>query len=80
MKPGLLINYKELRKNNPGTARKAVLEYLKSNGDNIAQTARVFVINRSVVYDILEKEKEGDLRDRPRTPKHQPNKTSREIE
>jgi len=32
------------------------------------------------VYDILEKQAEGDLKDRPRTPNHQPNKTPDAIE
>ena len=80
MKPGLLIDYKELRKVNPETARMAVLEYLKTNSHTIAETARVFGINRPVIYDILKKKKERDLRDRPRIPKHQPNKTPAEIE
>ena len=68
------IDYKELRKINPETARAAVLEYLKNN-PNISQAARMFGITRSVVYNILKKEKEGDLRDRSRAPRHQPRKT-----
>jgi transposase len=80
MNPGRRIDYKTLRKVNPETARLAVLEYLKTNGGNISDAARVFGINRTVVYDILEKEAEGDLTDRPRVPKHQPNKTPSEIE
>lgn len=80
MRPGPLINYKALRKTNPETARMAVLEYLKSNGRNIADAARVFGINRPVVYDILRKQAEGDLTDRPRIPKYQPNKTPDEVE
>ena len=35
------IDYKELRKINPETARIAVLEYLKTN-PNISQAARMF--------------------------------------
>ena len=62
------IDYKKLRKINPEAARKAVLEYLKTNKGNISQAASVFCISRCVVYNILRKEKEGDLRDRPRTP------------
>jgi len=77
---GIRIDYKELRKINPEAARQAVIEYLKTNGHNIADTAKVFGINRPVVYDILKKNKEGDLKDRPRIPKHQPNKTPVEIE
>jgi len=80
MNPGPLINYKELRKVNPEAARMAILEYLKTNGRNIAQTARVFGIQRPVVYDILKKNKEGDLKDRPKIPKHQPNKTPAKTE
>ena len=33
-----------------------------------------------MVYDILKKQASGDLSDRPRTPKHQPNKTPAVIE
>jgi transposase len=69
------IDYKELRKINPEAARQAVLEYLKTNGHNIAEASRVFGIQRPVIYDILAKSKEGNLKDRPKTPKHQPNKT-----
>ena len=80
MKHGLRIDYKSLRKINPETARLAVLEYLKTNKHNIAQASRVFGINRSVIYDILNKEKEGDLKDRSKAPKHQPNKTPNKTE
>lgn len=69
MKTGARIDYKTLRKINPETARKTVLEYLKTNRNNIANTARVFGVNRLVVYDILQKEMEGDLKDRSKRPK-----------
>lgn len=74
------IPYKELRKLSPETARKAVLEYLKSNKGNKSQTAKAFGINRSVVYDILHKEKEGSLKDRSKVPISQPRKTPKAIE
>jgi transposase-like protein len=74
-----LINYKDLRKINPETARQAVIEYLKST-NNISNTAMTFGINRPVVYDIVAKYNQGDLNDRPRTPHHQPRKTSPHIE
>lgn len=77
---GIRIDYKELRKINPEAARQTVIEYLKTNGHNIADTARVFRVNRTVVYDILAKSKEGNLKDRPKIPKHQPNKTPAKIE
>ena len=80
MKAGPRIDYKTLRKVSPETARLAVLEYLKTNGRNRSDAARVFGINRSVVYDILRKQGEGDMRDRSKVPKHQPNKTVPEIE
>jgi transposase len=57
------INYKVLRKINPEAARLAVIEYLSTN---ISEAARIFGIQRTVVYDILKKEEEGDLEDRSR--------------
>jgi len=51
--PGHHIDYKQLSKVNPKAARLTVLSYLESVGGNISRTARVFGINRSVVYDIL---------------------------
>ena len=80
MLAGTRIDYKALRKINPKAARVAVLEYLRTNGSNITDCARIFGINRSVVYDILRKQKEGDLKDRLKTPKHQPRRTPPEIE
>ena len=58
----------------------AVLQYLSGNGHNVSDAARVFGINRSVVYDIMRKNREGDLRDRAKTPKRQPRKTPEDIE
>ena len=74
-----VIDYKELRRFNAETARRAVSEYLKTNS-NVSETARMFGITRAVVYDILKKERDGDLRDRSRAPRHQPKKTLTEIE
>jgi putative transposase len=54
--------------------------YLKTNGHNIQQTALVFGITRPLVYDIIRKEGEGNLKDRPRAPHHQPNRTPAWIE
>lgn len=73
-------DYKELRKINPEATRKAVLDYLETNNQNISDAASVFGINRTVVYDIIKRSKEGNLKDRPRMPKHQPRKTPLEIE
>lgn len=74
------IDYKQLRKINPEAARRAALEYLMSNGHNISQTASVFGINRTVVYDILRKEKEGNLKDCSRAPRNQPRRTPAQVE
>ena len=74
------IDYKELRKINAEAARKAVLEYLKTNKVNIFRTAKLFGINRSVVYDIMRKSEKGDWKDRSKVPKRQPKKTSALIE
>ena len=74
------INYKVLRKINPEAARLAVIEYLSTNKGNISDAARVFGLQRTVVYDILKKKKEGDLKDRSRAPLHSPYKTPDKIE
>jgi hypothetical protein len=74
------IDYKQLRKINPEAARRAVLEYLRSNGHNISQTALVFGINRTVIYDILRKERGGNLKDRSRAPRNQPRRTPALLE
>jgi transposase len=75
-----IISYKELRKASPEAARRAVVEYWKSNGHHVSATARLFGINRCVVYDILRKWAQGDLRDRPKTPRQQPRKTAAQVE
>jgi len=80
MQAGHRIDYKQLRKVNPETARLVVLEYLRSNRGNIAEAARTFGINRSVVYDILRKQSEGNLKDRSKAPQHQPRRTPQAIE
>ena len=80
MQPGPRIDYKALRKVNPPAARQAVLEYLESIRGNVAETARVFGINRSVIYDILSKEKSGSLADLSKAPHSCPTKTSTEVE
>ena len=74
------IDYKQLRKINPEAARRAVLGYLKTNNHNISETASIFGINRTVVYDIIKKETEGDLRDRSKVPKQQPQRTPIAVE
>lgn len=74
------INYQRLRNINPEAARIAVLEYLSSNGGNVLDCSRVFGVNRSVIYDIVRKSKEGDLKDRSKAPRTIPNKTSSEVE
>lgn len=74
------IDYKVLRRINPEAARLAVIEYLSTNKGNISDAARTFGIQRTVVYDILKKKKEGNLKDRSYTPLHSPYKTPAEIE
>ena len=76
---GVGIDYKALRRFNAEAARRAVIEYLKTN-PNIAEAARMFSVTRAVVYDILKKKKECDLRDRSRAPKRQPGKTPPLVE
>jgi len=73
------IDYKELRRFNAEAARRAVLEYLKTH-HSISETARMFGVTRAVVYDIIKKEKAGDLTDRSRAPKRQPKKTADAVE
>jgi len=80
MHTGARIDYKTLRRINAEAARRAVLEYLASCGHNIAATARVFGITRPVVYDILAKQLQGNLADRPQAPQRQPRKTPAAVE
>mgnify|MGYP001409230248 CR=1 FL=1 len=74
------IDYKQLRQINPEAARRAVLEYIRTNAHNVSEAARVFGINRTVVYDIIKKAQEGNLKDRSKVPKNQPGKTPPAIE
>jgi putative transposase len=76
--PNVTIDYKALRRVNAEAARKAVLEYLKT--ESISKASRMFGITRAVVYDIRRKDREGDLKDRSRAPKHQPGKTPPVVE
>ena len=46
----------------------------------VLSNARVFGIQSCVVYDILRKYQEGDLRDRSKVPKLQPNQIPAEVE
>ena len=80
MQPGVRIDYKALKRIKPEAARRAVLEYLASSGHKITATARAFGIPRPVVYDILAKQRAGDLSDRARTPHRQPGKTDPAVE
>jgi len=77
---GVVIDYKCLRAIKPQAARRAVFEYLGSCGHKLSRTACVFGINRSVVYDILRKEQDGNLDDRSKVPHHQPRRTPKLIE
>lgn len=55
-------------------------ECWKKNSRTASDAARMFGINRCVVYPVLRKWAEGDLRDQPRTLRHQPNKIPADIE
>ena len=57
-----------------------MLEYLKSNGGNVSDASRVFGINRPVIYDILHKQRQGDLRDRSKAPHYHPRRTPPDVE
>lgn len=61
---GARIDYKGLRKVNPESARWAVIEYLKTNQSNISEADKTFGIQRMVIYDILKKKQEGNLKNR----------------
>ena len=74
-----VIDYKSLRAFSAEAARRAVLEYLKTDS-NISRAARIFSITRAVVYDIRRKDREGDLGDRSRASRHQPGKTPAKVE
>jgi transposase-like protein len=74
-----MIDYKNLRRINPEAARQAVLDYLDSTG-GVSATARIFGINRSVVYDIQRRARDGNLADRSHAPHRQPNRTPKRTE
>ena len=57
-----------------------MLGYLKGNDGNVSETARVFGVNRPVIYDIQRKQREGNLRDRSRAPHNHPRRTPPEVE
>ena len=57
-----------------------MLEYLRSNDGNVSDTARVFGVNRPVIYDIQRKQREGNLQDRSRAPHNHPRRTAPEVE
>ncbi len=80
MQAGVRIDYKALRAVNPEAARLAVLEYLDSSGQKVAETARTFGITRPTVYAILKKRAAGDLTDRSKAPVHRPQQTPPAVE
>lgn len=75
-----MIDYKKLRKISPEAARVAVLNFLHTNKNNISKTAKTFGLQRSVIYNIIRREKTGSLKDNSKAPKKIHNKTAREIE
>ena len=58
----------------------AILEYLRTTNHDISETGSIFGKNHSVVYNIIRKRMEVNLKDRSRVPHHQPKKTSGLIE
>jgi len=61
-------------------ARKTLLENLRFNQGNIKKTAKEMKCSRNTIYLALEKEKQGDLTDKPHTPKTpHPKATSQDI-
>ena len=77
---GILLDYNRLRKNNTKSARQVVLEVLKDNKNNISKTAEMLNTSRHTVYKCIRKEREGNLEDKSRAPKHIHNKTDNRIE
>jgi transposase-like protein len=75
-----MIDYKKLRRINPEAARRAVLDYLASVDGNVSGTARAFGIRRTVVYDILRRDRAGSLADRSFVPRRQPTRTPPSVE
>ncbi len=61
-------------------ARKALLENLRFNQNNIKKTAQEMKCSRNTIYLALEKESQGDLKDNPHTPKtNHPKTTSQAL-
>lgn len=77
---GIRLNYNDLWKVNPETAREAVLQVLDSCNGNISQTARILSTSRPTIYKAVEKNKSGNLSDKSRAPNQVHNKTKPGIE
>jgi transposase len=61
-------------------AIKVLLENLRRNKGNVKKTAKEMGCSRNTIYLALKKEKEGDLLDKPHTPKSSyPRTTQKEI-
>jgi len=73
------LNYSNLYKLNPETARAAVLEVLKQTG-NISKTARMFSTTRKVVQLAVRKEEDGNLADKSHAAKLVHNRTAESVE
>lgn len=77
---GIRLDYRELRAISSKAARQAILQLLKGNRGNVAETARILSVTRPTIYKAIKKRHEGNLDDSSRAPHRQAAKTSLDIE
>jgi hypothetical protein len=80
MLDGIHLDYSELRNISPKAARRAILQVLKSNQGNVADTARLLHTTRKTIYKALKKDDDGNLDDTSTAPKTVHNRTKKSVE
>lgn len=77
---GIHLDYQELRSISPEAARRAILQVLRANRNNVTETAKAFKVTRKTIYKAIKKEKEKNLKDSSKVAHVIHNKTATDIE